>query len=137
MMASRCVRIAFMILSVSILTGIFVIYLKRRHDLNPFYDRTFIASVWHAEEARKDRAGRAVMAGDLIRNHLKRGMSDASVKALLGEPNKTWTPERKEQHDTYEYDMGYAAWDVAGQHNVLLLSFDNNGLFETADITQD
>src|SRR5437764_12505252 len=134
---SRSVRITLFVVLVTAVAGIVAKYIKIRHDLNPFDDRPFNASSWRAEESRKVRDGRAVMAGDLIRNHLSRGMTDVSVKELLGEPNKVWKPEHGKHHDTYEYDMGHAAWEIAGQHNVLRLKFDNSGLFENAEITRD
>src|SRR5258706_15988864 len=111
MMASPWARIVLSIVLLSVLSSVFFAFLKRRHDLNPFNDTQFNATVWRSEEARTERSKRATMAGDLIHNHLKRGMTDEAVKALLGEPNKLWQPEQAEHRDTYEYDMGHVAWD--------------------------
>jgi len=51
--------------------------------LDPFNDAPFTAIDWM--NCRTDEA-RASMARDLVRNHLPKGMSEAEVVALLGEP---------------------------------------------------
>jgi hypothetical protein len=56
-------------------------YARWGDPVDPFDNRRFSATEWHAAEAE----GRAKMCRDLIRNHLRSGMAEQQVFALLGE----------------------------------------------------
>ena len=80
------------------------------------------------------------MADDLMRHHLKVGMPEDQVISLLGPQDKTWSTSEYTTplpHDTYEYDMGHAPMDMAGQHYVLRLYFGSLGHYQSSEITRD
>jgi hypothetical protein len=79
------------------------------------------------------------MVNDAINHALRPGMSERDIVGLLGHPEKTW-PGREStppEHDVWEYDLGYAPNDWAGQHNVLRLSFDTAGHYASYEHTRD
>lgn len=56
-------------------------------DSNPFDDSTFNRAQWSADQNRSDGSSRrGHMAQDIIYHHLKNGMSEQDVIALLGSP---------------------------------------------------
>ena len=80
------------------------------------------------------------MARDLIDHYLRPGMPAAKIVDMLGSHDKTWRATDYSpplRHDAYEYDMGRAPADFAGQHYVLRLYFDAQAQYERAEITRD
>ena len=106
----------------------------------PFGERRFSLSAWQAMKHSQNRDGRAGMARDLIDHYLREGMLETKTTSLLGTPDKIWPPGEYSpplRHDVYEYDMGHAPMDMAGQHYVLRLYFNNQGHYQRAEITRD
>ncbi len=117
-------------------------FVGRATDLigTPFGQERFNSAVWQASKTERQREARARMARDLIDHYLRPGMSESSLISLLGRPDKTWhrseyTPP--EPHDVYEYNMGSAPMDIAGQSYVLRLYFDVQARYRQAEITRD
>jgi len=77
------------------------------------------------------------MSADLARRHLRSGILDTDIASLLGVPDKRWPPENGESHDVYEYDMGHAPMDFAGQHFVFRIHFDQGGRLASTETTRD
>ena len=104
-----------------------------------FSDAQFSPSAWKAMKDSQNRDGRAGMARDLIDNYLWDGMLERKTMSLLGTPDKIWPAGEygAARHDVYEYDMGQAPMDMAGQHYVLRLYFNNQGRYKRAEITRD
>src|SRR5262249_30277363 len=90
----------------------------------PFGEQPFSAVAWQAVKNSNNRDGRAKMARDLIDHYLRVGMPETRITSLLGTQDKTWPAGEYSpplRHDVYEYDMGSAPMDMAGQHYVLRL----------------
>ena len=73
------------------------------------------------------------MAGDIIKHYFKAGMTEAQITSLLAPPDRElslagFAPYgRPEVQEIYQYDMGPAWMDSAGQHENLRLYFDAKG----------
>src|SRR5690349_21133189 len=67
-----------------------------------------VAAFTPADWAKADSTGRARMSGDLIRDHLPRGLSRSQVQALLGTPDDTVAPNGygARDADTHKYYIG-------------------------------
>ena len=106
----------------------------------PFGELPFSQTAWKPMKNSRNRHGRARMARDLIDRYLRSGMKDTETISLLGDQDKTWDDTESaspKQHAVYEYDMGLAPLDLAGQHYLLRLYFDKLGHYERAEIMRD
>jgi hypothetical protein len=106
----------------------------------PFGEERCSRSVWQAAKQSKGRGIRSRMAADLIDHYLLVAMSETQATFLLGAPDKIRPAEAYSpplRHDVFEYDMGVAPLDLAGQHYVLRLYFDDQGKYRRSEITRD
>ena len=88
---------------------------------NPFAGRRFDRAVWlRNRSCDAENNPRARMYDDLARNHLRRGMSRAAVRRLLGEP----APGRAAA--VLEYPLGYAS-GFKIDCDYLYVEFDRSG----------
>jgi len=110
--------------------SLFTVLRWMEHKRNPYEDRAFDAAVWRSAQTYAQREQRAKMAGDIRKHYLKAGMTYEQIVALLGPPDKPLSlegfgsPNQPEVKEIYQYDMGPAWGDMAGQHENLRLSFD-------------
>ncbi len=130
-----CIPVVILLLPV-------VWFIGRATDIigTPFGQQRFDAATWRAAKTRRQRQVRATMVGDLIDHYLKPGMPESAITALLGHQDKTWPRfeySPPEPHDVYEYNMGTAPMDLAGQSYVFRLYFDAQDRYERAEITRD
>lgn len=111
---------------VALVIGCCAVAALLRSYLDPFDDDRFIHSVW-IRSAPSDRAG---MARDVIANHIRHGMTEEGVEAMLGTPDNALP-------NTYAYSLGqldgltYAGWDDALLH----VHFDAERRVVTAEVT--
>src|SRR5688500_18546339 len=124
--------VAAAIVSVVLAGGLIAI----REWLDPFDDRKFVASEWR----NSDLLGRAQMAGDLVRRHLRAGMDTADVERLLGRGKEQ---QRIKGVDPYGNRMPGAAtwayylgsWSTSGLDDAFLyVHSDKSGRVIRADI---
>ncbi len=106
---------------------------------DPFDSQTFDSTTWRNAHVSSDRAP---MARDLIRNHLRPGVSAKVVEELLGAPERVpgvngevdGFGNRLQGVRTFCYYLG--SWSNAGLDTALLyVHFDGNDQVLSAEIT--
>jgi hypothetical protein len=91
---------------------------------NPFNDEKFSITKWKGSSKRL----RAKMAEDLIKNHLKPGLSRKQVIDLIGEDKNTDDGEVK-------YWLGSWSFTLNGYDDAFIfIKFDNNNKLVSAEI---
>lgn len=75
---------------------------------NPFNDQSFDRKVWMANAGNTGHDNpRGDMVTDLIRHHLRKGMTQDSVVRLLGEP------DHGKSREVYRYNIGWGhTWKI-------------------------
>src|SRR5262249_28773995 len=117
--------------------------LRWRASWEPFNEMSFSATVWRSQRTVQEKGLRGKMAGDLMRHYIKRNMTDKEVASLLGPPDdqpnlESFAPaDRPDVREIYQYDMGHAWMDFAGQHFLIRLYFDERGRNLWSEITRD
>jgi len=111
------------------------VFIWNYHKYNPYNDLAFNATQWRSAHTSEEKAVRAKMSGDVRKHCLKTGMTEAQITALLGPPDKELNladfapPDRPDVKQIYQYDMGPAWGDMAGQHENLRIWFDAKGRY--------
>jgi MYXO-CTERM domain-containing protein len=107
-----------------------------RKWLDPFDDRGFVAGEWR----NSDPLGRASMARDLVRRHVRAGMTAADVERLLGRGKEQQGIKGVDPYGnrmpgaaTWAYYLG--SWSTAGWDDAFLyVHFDKSGRVIRAEI---
>lgn len=111
-----------------------VTYAVRGNPLDPFDDRRFSTSAWRTTSAD----GKAPMARSAIRDHLRPGLSQAELVALLGEPGARLTGKDAGGNglagsQTYSYYLG--SWSIYGFDDAFLyVHLDSDGRIISAEV---
>jgi hypothetical protein len=100
-----------------------------------FNELEFTPAAW----AKADNVERAKMSGDLVRNHLLRGLSRSQVESLIGKTRHTINPSDADGFKvrgavTHEYgidNLGDPVWDNA----FVYVHYDANGKVVSAEVT--
>ena len=105
--------------------------------IDPFSDQRFEPKRWAQAKAAKDRAP---MARDLIRSHLRIGLSREQVVDLLGRPQQVWQKNgrvgyRVKGNSTYAYYIGSWSFSRRGYDDTFVyVHFDGAGKVREAEI---
>ena len=142
-MKTKKQKIAFVYFVSFLVVTITGIVFKAKSSLAPYDELAFNAMAWRSAHTQVAKVQRAKMADDLVRNHLKEGMTIKQITSLLGLPDKRQdssgfaaygSPKIKE---VYIYDMGHIWMDMAGQHHILCIYFDASQRCLSTEIAKD
>ena len=99
---------------------------------SPFDDQSFSKQAWAGAIAEQ----RAVMAEDLVTNHVSPGMSSKQIVSLLGEPGEVWVKGslfRVKGERTFVYYIG--SWSLQGMDDAFVcVHLDETGSVLEAEI---
>ena len=111
--------------------GLTALIALNRHA-SPFDNVAFTPAAW----AKADEMERARMSGDLIRNHLPRGLTRLQVEALIGRTSWTMGPNGgygARGAETHKYGIG--SWSMQGMDDAFVyVHYDVNGNVIDAEI---
>jgi len=94
-------------------------------------DLSFDRKVWLAKAHCHEDNPRGQMAGDIVKNHLRRGMSVGQVEELLGKPRYDSSKTK------YTYDLGGSFRGCPLCYEVLELRLDKQGKLLKAEIVEE
>jgi hypothetical protein len=98
----------------------------------PFDNAAFTPAAW----AKADPTGRALMSGDLVRNHLRKGLSRSQVEALIGRTDSKMGPnggDGARGAETHKYYIG--SWSMHGMDDAFVyVHYDVSGNLIDAEI---
>jgi hypothetical protein len=119
----RCTlkMLAGVVVSVLLVSGGFLLFLRFFIFQNPFDDQRFNQSLWAAYSGSTDPHNpRGQMYEDLTKQNLKKGMSKQDILALLGEPDFS------KEDTVFKYNLG--AWSgFRIDYDSLDIEFDQDG----------
>jgi hypothetical protein len=99
---------------------------------SPFDRERFVQSKWKAAAADLgEKNARGPMAEDLRRRVLRKGMSNAAVRALLGKPDNSEAEEKAGEEDSYS--LGH--WgSVSIEGDRLIIHYDRSKRIASTEI---
>lgn len=116
--------------ALSVLTAAYILAERRTH---------FNHAVWYANTLPESfDCPRALMANDLIRNQLKRGMPRSQARTLLGRPDASsqvrWTPTGFVTSHADAYSLGFIG--KAKDISTLELHYSDDGQLVSAKVVK-
>jgi len=124
-----------LLLGTAIIAAGLAVVLSLKRLIDPFDNEAFTPAAW----AKADDEGRARMSRDLIHNHLRRGLSQGQVEALIGpafhiqKPGDAWKVVGAEAHVYGIESFGVFGIDDA----VVRVHYDASMKVIEAEITYD